>query len=87
MVIIAAIIISIINIIWLSRNNLRYVKPVWNSVIAWIVANANMTGNQTSLTTSSSITDFPMLNFFNVRTHFPKAPLGGSLAPSSAWLG
>jgi hypothetical protein len=74
LVIIAAF-INIINIIWLSRNNLRFnnIKPVWNSVIAWIVTNVNMTGNQTSLTTNSSISDFSVLKAFKVKTHSPKA--------------
>jgi ribonuclease HI len=57
-------------------NNSRFnnVKPIWNSVISWIIANVNLSGNEASKVTGSFILDFTVLKAFKVGIHHPKAP-------------
>ncbi|GAU47557.1 hypothetical protein TSUD_284240 [Trifolium subterraneum] len=74
--VITSAILNIVNLIWISRNNLRFnnVKPSWNSVTALIIAHVSLTGNQTVLSTGSSIADFQILKAFKVNIHPRRAP-------------
>jgi ribonuclease HI len=74
--VITSAILNIVNLIWISRNNLRFndVKPSWNSVTSLIIAHVSLAGNQTVLSTGSSIVDFQILKAFKVNNHPPHAP-------------
>jgi ribonuclease HI len=74
--VITSAILNIVNLIWISRNNLRFndVKPSWNSVTSLIIAHVSLAGNQTVLSTGSSIVDFQILKAFKVNNHPPRAP-------------
>ncbi|GAU19900.1 hypothetical protein TSUD_95050 [Trifolium subterraneum] len=75
-IVISAAIVSIFNNIWLCRNSARFknIKPNLTSVISLITSTASIAGNVTSQTSTSSMTDFVILKFFNVNLHPPKAP-------------
>ncbi|CAJ2645220.1 unnamed protein product [Trifolium pratense] len=68
---ITAVVIYILNYIWLSRNNLRFknIKPNFNSITSLIIANVSLVGNCSRLTAGSSITDFEILKFFKIEIH------------------
>ena len=74
-VIIAAM-INIINCIWFAKNQIRFnnQKIHWKSSVSLIIANTTFIGNYTSAVASSVMTDFIILNKFNVMIHPPKAP-------------
>jgi len=69
-------VINTVNAIWFARNQKRFNNKTihWRSSIAKILADANLSGNLTSKTSSSAISDFVILKTFNVNIHPPKAP-------------
>lgn len=76
MLVIAAAVINILNVIWWCRNNKRFndVKPNFRTCVNMIVANTSTSGNLTSLTTNNSIHNFVLLKAFNVKCHLSRAP-------------
>lgn len=74
--VVKASIINIINSIWFSRNQARFNDKVisWESAIAMIQSNVSLAGNNTKLTSTSSIRDFVVIKKFNIEIHPPRAP-------------
>jgi ribonuclease HI len=60
----------------MARNNARFLDKAtnWRNAISWISANSALAGNNTSLCSNSSMSDFKFLKQFNINIHPPKAP-------------
>ncbi|CAJ2650982.1 unnamed protein product [Trifolium pratense] len=73
---ITAAVINIFNSIWQSRNNLRFknIKPNLTSIISQIIASVSLTGNCSTLSSNSSITNFSILKFFKINIHHVRPP-------------
>ncbi|XP_024636247.1 uncharacterized protein [Medicago truncatula] len=70
-------IVNILATIWFVRNQARFNNKTiqWRSAISLVSSSVSFTGNNTTLTSSSSMTDFQILKKFNISIHPPKAPV------------
>lgn len=73
-IVIQATIVNIFSTIWYSRNQCRFynAKPNWKLAINNIISAVNMSGNNTSKSSNSSVRDLITLKKFNVIIHSPK---------------
>ncbi|CAJ2663194.1 unnamed protein product [Trifolium pratense] len=73
---ITAAVINIFNSIWQSRNNLWFknIKSNLTSIISQIIASVSLTGNCSTLSSNSSITNFSILKFFKINIHHVRPP-------------
>lgn len=72
--VIQASIVNIFSIIWFSRNQCRFqdIKPNWQQAINSIKSAVNLSGNNTSNNSNSSVKDLITLKKFDVTLHPPK---------------
>jgi hypothetical protein len=75
-VVIKAALVHLLNGIWYARNQNRFNNKSlsWRSVIAMIIANTSLVGNNTKKVSNNSIRDFTILKIFKVSIHHHNAP-------------
>ena len=75
--VIKAAIVNILTTIWFVRNQARFNNKTiqWRSAISLVSSSVSFTGNNTTLTSYSSKTNFQILKKFDISIHPPKAPV------------
>jgi hypothetical protein len=75
-VVIKAALVHLLNGIWFARNQIIFnnKRLSWRTVIAMIIANTSLAGNNTKKVSTNSIRDFTILKIFKVSIHHPNAP-------------
>lgn len=75
--VIKAGIINILSSVWFVRNQARFNNKIihWKSAINLVSSSVSLIGNCTTLTSSSSMTDFQVLKKFQIFIHPPRAPI------------
>jgi len=74
-IVIKVTIVNTLATIWFVRNQARFNNKLiqWKSAINFVSSSVTLTGNNTNLTSSSSMIDFQILKKFNIYIHPPKA--------------
>jgi len=72
--VIQATIVNIFSALWYYRNQIRFhdSKRNWKSAVNNIISAVNLSGNNTSKVSNSSVKDFITLKKFDVNIHSPK---------------
>lgn len=75
-VVVQACIVNIISAIWFRRNQARFQDKLihWKIILNNVISSVNISGCNTSKTSSPDMREFQIMKYFKVQIHPPKAP-------------